>query len=47
MAEMEIRATVGEASAPHTHLGHKHGRASDSRRKLSLVLILTGNLHGG
>ena len=41
MAEMEIRATVGEASAPHTHLGHKHGRASDSRRKLSLVLLLT------
>ena len=41
MAEMEIRATVGEASAPHTHLGHKHGRASESRRKLSLVLVLT------
>ena len=41
MAEMEIRATVGEASAPQTHLGHKHGRASDSRRKLSLVLLLT------
>jgi cobalt-zinc-cadmium efflux system protein len=41
MAEMEIRATVGEASAPRTHLGHKHGRASDSRRKLSLVLLLT------
>jgi cobalt-zinc-cadmium efflux system protein len=41
MAEMEIRATVGDASAPRTHLGHKHGRASDSRRKLSLVLLLT------
>jgi cobalt-zinc-cadmium efflux system protein len=41
MAEMEIRATVVEASAPHSHLGHKHGRASDSRRKLSLVLVLT------
>ena len=41
MAEMEIRATVGEASAPHTHLGHKHGRASESRRKLSVVLVLT------
>ena len=41
MAEMEIRATVAEASAPHTHMGHKHGRASESRRKLSLVLVLT------
>lgn len=41
MAEVEIRATVVDVNAPHSHLSHKHGRASDSRRKLSLVLGLT------
>ena len=41
MAEMEIRATVVDVNARHSHRAHKHGRASDSRRKLSLVLGLT------
>lgn len=41
MTEVDIRATVVEVNARHSHLGHKHGRASDSRRKLSLVLGLT------
>ncbi|MGH9969820.1 MAG: cation diffusion facilitator family transporter [Pyrinomonadaceae bacterium] len=38
MARVEFRATVIDAKVPHSH---SHGRASDSRRRLSLVLVLT------
>ena len=36
MAEVEIAS-----AAPHAHVGHSHGRAADSRRKLTMVLALT------
>ena len=38
MAHAEFTATADYTSAPHAH---KHGRASDSRRRLSVVLALT------
>ena len=38
MAQAEITASEVEPSAPHTH---RHGRVSDSRKRLSLVLALT------
>lgn len=41
MAEVEIPVKVGKVNAPHAQLGHQHGRASDNRRKLTLVLGLT------
>ena len=38
MAHAEFTATAVTPRAPHAH---KHGRASDSRRRLSVVLVLT------
>src|SRR5687768_7108996 len=38
MALAESTATVSEHATPHAH---KHGHASDSRRRLSVVLALT------
>lgn len=40
MAEVE-RARLRESTAPHAHAGHTHARASESRRKLTTVLVLT------
>lgn len=41
MAEVQIPAGVREATWSHSHLGHSHGGASESRRKLKVVLVLT------
>lgn len=41
MAQVKITAAVIDVTTTQAHLGHKHGRASDSRRKLSVVLVLT------
>lgn len=42
MAEVEISAGPNtSATTPHSHLGHAHGRISESKRKLKLVLVLT------
>jgi cobalt-zinc-cadmium efflux system protein len=41
MGEMEITASRNESAAAHSHAGHSHARASDSRRKLTMVLVLT------
>ena len=38
MAHAEFTATAVNTTAPHAH---KHGRVSDSRRRLTLVLVLT------
>ena len=38
MAQAEFTATAIDAKAPHAH---RHGRASDGRRRLTLVLVLT------
>ncbi|MBA3256161.1 MAG: cation transporter, partial [Pyrinomonadaceae bacterium] len=38
MAHAEFKATAVNARAPYAH---KHGRVSDSRRRLSVVLVLT------
>lgn len=40
MAEVEI-ASAKESPARNAHVGHSHGRAADSRRKLTTVLVLT------
>ena len=41
MGEIEITASRHESAAAHSHAGHSHARASDSRRKLTMVLVLT------
>ena len=41
MGEIEITASRHESAAAHSHAGHSHARASDSRRKLTTVLVLT------
>lgn len=41
MGEIEITASRDESAAAHSHAGHSHARASDSRRKLTMVLVLT------
>lgn len=41
MGEIEITASRHESPAAHSHAGHSHARASDSRRKLTTVLVLT------
>lgn len=38
MAQAEITATAIDTKAPHAH---RHGRASDGRRRLTMVLVLT------
>ncbi len=38
MAQAEFTATAIDTKAPHAH---RHGRASDGRRRLTLVLVLT------
>jgi cobalt-zinc-cadmium efflux system protein len=41
MGEIEIIANHNQGTAEHSHAGHSHGRASESRRKLTMVLVLT------
>src|SRR5687768_2519561 len=41
MGEIQITASRHESPAAHSHAGHSHARASDSRRKLTTVLVLT------
>lgn len=41
MAEVELTAGDHQAGFSHSHAGHSHIRASESRRKLTLVLVLT------
>jgi cobalt-zinc-cadmium efflux system protein len=41
MSEVESAALDNQRSEPHSHLGHSHGLASESRRKLTMVLVLT------
>lgn len=41
MGEIEITAGRHESPGAHSHAGHSHARASDSRRKLTTVLVLT------
>ncbi len=41
MGEIEITANHEPVTAAHSHAGHSHGRASESRRKLTMVLVLT------
>jgi cobalt-zinc-cadmium efflux system protein len=41
MGEIQITAGRHESPAAHSHAGHSHARASDSRRKLTTVLVLT------
>lgn len=40
MAEVQT-ANAKESTTHHAHVGHSHGRAADSRRKLTTVLVLT------
>ena len=42
MGEIEITANHNQGTDAHSHAGHSHGRASESRRKLTMVLVLTG-----
>ncbi len=41
MGEIEITASRQESAKAHSHAGHSHARAADSRRKLTMVLVLT------
>lgn len=41
MPEVELTALDNQESDSHSHLGHSHGRVSQSRRKLTMVLVLT------
>jgi len=41
MAEAELTARSNQLGVSHSHSGHTHGRASESRRKLTMVLVLT------
>lgn len=41
MGEIETTASHKGTAAAHSHAGHSHARASDSRRKLTMVLVLT------
>ena len=41
MAEAELTARSNQVGVSHSHSGHTHGRASESRRKLTMVLVLT------
>ena len=41
MAEAELTARSNQVGVSHLHSGHSHGRASESRRKLTMVLVLT------
>lgn len=41
MPEVESTALDNQESDSHSHLGHSHGRVSQSRRKLTMVLVLT------
>jgi cobalt-zinc-cadmium efflux system protein len=41
MAEVELTAGDHQADFSHSHAGHSHIRASESRRKLTMVLVLT------
>ncbi len=41
MGEIEITASRNEPATAHSHAGHSHARASESRRKLTIVLLLT------
>lgn len=41
MAEAELTARSSQLGVSHSHSGHSHVRASESRRKLTMVLVLT------
>ncbi|MGI8917641.1 MAG: cation diffusion facilitator family transporter [Pyrinomonadaceae bacterium] len=41
MGEIEITSSRQESAKAHSHAGHSHARAADSRRKLTMVLVLT------